>query len=130
MTKKTLTVMLAVLAGVALSGSPATAQQPAELLPCEDRQDDLVLYLHRPRRCDVEAPSQSYGLVVNLRKLKWSNWGSAVATARGTEAGRGIKIRAWRLRKMCGDIDGNRAYTRLRTTSTRGIVTMRRPPCE
>ena len=103
--------------------------RPQELLPCEDRRDSLVLYLHRPRRCDVAAPSQSYGLVVNLRDLRWRGWGSSIATARATESGRAVRVRAWRLRKLCGDIDGSRAYTRLRVSSRRGFVTMRRPAC-
>ena len=100
-----------------------------ELLPCENRQTGTTVYLARPRRCAIEARSDAYGKVINLRSLHWRGWGNRVARGWGAEVNEPVAIRAWRLRRGCGDASASRVYTRLRITSDRGALTVRRAAC-
>jgi hypothetical protein len=100
-----------------------------ELLACDRHGTNTIVYRAKPRRCAIAARSRAYGHAVILRALRWRDWGSRVALAWGTEAFEPVAVRAWRLRRICGDATGARAYTRLRINSARGVTTVRRPPC-
>ena len=101
----------------------------AELLPCENRHTGATVYLARPRRCAIAIPSDAYGKVINLRSVHWRGWGRRTARGWGAEVNETVTIRAWRLRPICGDPSGVRAYTRLRISSARGVATVRRAVC-
>lgn len=100
-----------------------------ELLPCENRETGATTYLAQPRRCAMTARSDAYGKVVNLRRLHWRGWGRRSARGWGAEVNEPVAIRAWRLRPICGDPSGARAYTRLRISSDRGVALVRHAVC-
>jgi hypothetical protein len=99
------------------------------LIACDRRRTNTVVYWSQPRSCAIAARSSAYGQVVNLRRLHWRDWGRRVALAWGGEVFEPVAIRAWRLRAICGDASGARAYTRLRISSDRGSLTVRRAAC-
>lgn len=107
----------------------AGADAAGHTVACEDRHLDALLYLTRPSRCALTAPSQTFGLVMNLRRLRWHAWGSSMATARGREGRLRVRVRAWRPRELCGDIDATIVYTRMRVRARTGLVTVRQSAC-
>jgi hypothetical protein len=98
----------------------------AALLRCDTRRAHTTSYPPEPDLCAITARSDAYGDVVNLRRLHWRAWGERVAKGRGAEVNEPVTVRAWRLRPVSGDARGVRAYTRLRISSDRGVVTVRR----
>jgi hypothetical protein len=100
-----------------------------EVLPCDDRQTRRTVYRSEPRTCAIATDSAAYGAVVNLRRLHWRGWGKRVARGWGGEVNEPVTVRAWRLRPICGDAAGARAYTRARISSGRGVVTVRLAVC-
>ena len=106
-------------------GPPAFAVR----LACDDRRTGTVVYRPKPRRCAIAAASEAYGRVINLRNLHWRAWDRRTARGWGAEVNEPVSIRAWRIRRICGDPGGSKAYTRLRISSDRGAVTVRRKVC-
>jgi hypothetical protein len=116
-----------VVAGdLGLCVGPAPAR---ELMACDNRRTLTVVYRPEPRSCPITARSDAYGEVVNLRALHWRGWGDRTAWGWGAEVKEPVSIRAWRLRPICGDASGARAYTRLRISSDRGVLTVQRNAC-
>jgi hypothetical protein len=101
----------------------------AALMACDRRRTGTIAYRAQPRACAIDTRSKAYGEVINLRRLHWRGWGDRVAMGWGGEVFEPVEIRAWRLRRICGDATGARAYTRLRISSDRGVVTARRAAC-
>jgi hypothetical protein len=102
---------------------------PSALIGCDKPRMTTTGYHAEPRKCSLTARSQAYGQVVNLRALHWRNWGDRVALAWGAEGREPVEIRAWRLRRICGETTGARAYTRLRIASDRGVLDLSRAAC-
>jgi hypothetical protein len=100
-----------------------------EMLLCDDRQTRVIVYRSKPRACAIATQSEAYGKVINLRRLHWRHWGKRAVSGWGVEVNEPVIIRAWRLRPICGDAGRARAYTRLRISSDRGVVTVRRAVC-
>ena len=100
-----------------------------ELMACDNRRTLTVVYRSEPRSCPITARSDAYGEVVNLRALHWRGWGDRTARGWGAEVNEPVSILAWRLRPICGDASGARAYTRLRISSDRGVLTVQRRAC-
>jgi hypothetical protein len=89
-----------------------------------------------PTACTVLPPEASFAEGVNLVGLRWSGWGSTIATAVGYEQGFHlplehipVRIQAYRLRRNACPGPRVMLYTRVRATSTYGSTVARAQAC-
>jgi hypothetical protein len=126
-----LAVAVAIVVAFAVATTTSSAARTPRWVACDDRRSPSngLVYVSRPRRCDLFVASDAYGEVAKLRRLHWRRWGGRVATASGTESRMPVHVRAWRPRRLCGDAQHGWLYTRMRVASERGAITVRRKPC-
>jgi hypothetical protein len=113
------------LAIVVLAVVPAMARS-AVRIPCANAQGTSYRFLTRPGGCTQFGNSNARS--VNLRDLRWRQWGGASATATGFE--RGFHRPFSRIpvgviafgRRSCGS---RQVYTGLRASSRFGTTTVR-----
>jgi hypothetical protein len=98
-------------------------------LPCDDRRSGTVVYPTKPRRCAIAVESEAYGRVINLRDLRWRNWDRRTARGQGGEVDEPVSDPRLADSTDLDDPGGALAYTRLRISSDRGVVTVRRRVC-
>ncbi len=116
---------------VKVRSSRARAASARTLVPCYSFRSQEIGFLRKPRRCYFAVRGEDGGTSVNrvdVVSLRWRNWGSRKARARGTRVGgRGFRGRTNVIlsgRRRCDGSD--RIYTRA-TFRERGRVIFRIP---
>ncbi len=86
----------------------------------------------RPRHCAIYGRNGSFAGGVNLKKIRWHNWGHRRARAKAIECGFHLpcehiraRVRVRRLRERCG----REVYTRLKARTKYGSSRVDRPGC-
>jgi hypothetical protein len=104
------------------ASADGTAKAETQLL-CLNGDGSEYRRKDRPKQCAIYGKGGISAGGVNLKKLKWRNWGNARAKAKGIECGFHLpcadinaKVKAWRPRERCG----KRVYTRLVATTRFG----------
>ncbi len=88
---------------------------PETQVPCSESSDgDRLLYVVRPKRCNVYMPSQSFGFSANLKRLRWRLWGRSKAIATGREGSLPVRVTVYGRRRSC---TGDFVYTRMKVVS-------------
>jgi hypothetical protein len=112
----------------------ALCRDPQTIVLCANKNATYRLPRIAPSRCDTLGPQQSFNEGANLARLRWKGWGRAVATTTGVDLGYHlpfehirVQVRAYRLRRQCGD--GDNLYTRLKIRSQYGTTLVRFPAC-
>jgi len=130
---KLLSLALLLCLALTVAGVPsAAAAAKPKRITCVNKGGSDYLLKRKPGRCTVFGSGGTFGGGVDLRGLKWTDWGKKAARATGIECGFRqdcvnipVKVKAFRLR-TCG---GKRVYTRLRASSTFGTTTAPAPRC-
>jgi hypothetical protein len=124
-------ILLVLVAFLAVAVA-APAAQAKTTINCANKAGTRYKPKQAPVKCVHFGPHGISAGGVFLQDLVWSGFGDPTATATGTECGFHlpcaqipVNVTAYRLKKRCG----NRAYTRLRATSTFGTTTVRIKAC-
>jgi hypothetical protein len=103
--------------------TPQTTSPPSGILCLNKAGADYVVKA-APRNCAAFGPSEVFAGGVNLKRLRWKNWGSPLATARGIECGFHLpcerikaKVTAFAPEVSC---NGQVVYTRIRAKTRFG----------
>lgn len=101
----------------------STAPTPKTHLVCLNADGSEYRRKDRPKQCAIFGQGGISAGGVNMKKLKWRDWGHARATAKAIECGFHLpcadikaKVRVWRPRQRCGKW----VYTRLEATTRFG----------